>query len=351
MTVGAHGPLARDPIFLDHVVATCPRRGCIALLGWGHQRGEAADAKPTPMISRFLVILLPLAVALMIGSPRINLKEIDARLFFVAAVGGTFASDHSHNVEACQSSWSPDRRKVVGEPTGSRRHAMAWRTGLCSSLAVFSCLCSILFRFRSQDLVLAVIGEMFEEPNVVGIGMAIRSREDLLSVWNEDNRNDQVQCNSPTFRMVPVQVLSMSPPTHRRDCPNVQPHLNWLLVFLADYSPLLQLTWVQVRFNIGERLKQVLDLEPSTLIEYKHHQIAMQDMSTFRYKSPNSRASKSRACCTHLWASGIAVSARYRTSHRCCCPRRVRRGRSGPHVYTQASAWFGPQKKSTTRAG
>lgn len=39
---------------------------------------------------------------------------------------------------------------------------------------------------------------------------------------------------------------------------------------------------LQVRFNIGERLKQVLDLEPSTLIEYKHHQIAMQDMSTFR---------------------------------------------------------------------
>ncbi|CAM9566847.1 unnamed protein product, partial [Hapterophycus canaliculatus] len=80
-----------------------------------------------------------------------------------------------------------------------------------------------------QDLVLAVIGEMFEEPNVVGIGMAIRSREDLLSVWNEDNSNDKV------------------------------------------------------RFNIGERLKQVLDLEPSTLIEYKHHQTAMQDMSTFRY--------------------------------------------------------------------
>lgn len=38
----------------------------------------------------------------------------------------------------------------------------------------------------------------------------------------------------------------------------------------------------QVRFVIGERLKQVLDLEPSTLIEYKHHEVAMQDMSTFR---------------------------------------------------------------------
>lgn len=39
---------------------------------------------------------------------------------------------------------------------------------------------------------------------------------------------------------------------------------------------------VQVRFIIGEKLKHVLDLEPSTLIEYKHHQIAMQDHSTFR---------------------------------------------------------------------
>lgn len=40
---------------------------------------------------------------------------------------------------------------------------------------------------------LAVIGELFEEPNVVGIGMAIRSREDLLSVWNEDNSNEKVR--------------------------------------------------------------------------------------------------------------------------------------------------------------
>ncbi|CAM9296036.1 unnamed protein product [Discosporangium mesarthrocarpum] len=76
---------------------------------------------------------------------------------------------------------------------------------------------------------MAVIGEMFEEPNVVGIGMAIRSREDLLSVWNEDNTNQQV------------------------------------------------------RFHIGERLKQVLDLEPSTMIEYKYHKTAMRDMSTFRF--------------------------------------------------------------------
>lgn len=59
------------------------------------------------------------------------------------------------------------------------------------SIAILTTLC---FAAADQDLVLAVIGEMFEEPNVVGIGMAIRSREDLLSVWNEDNSNPEVLC-------------------------------------------------------------------------------------------------------------------------------------------------------------
>lgn len=45
---------------------------------------------------------------------------------------------------------------------------------------------------------------MFEEPNVVGIGMAIRSREDLLSVWNEDNSNDQVITH---YVMIPYAQL------------------------------------------------------------------------------------------------------------------------------------------------
>lgn len=54
----------------------------------------------------------------------------------------------------------------------------------------------MLVPFGFQDLVLAVIGELFEEPNVVGIGMAIRSREDLLSVWNEDNSNEKVDVDA-----------------------------------------------------------------------------------------------------------------------------------------------------------
>ena len=79
-----------------------------------------------------------------------------------------------------------------------------------------------------QDMVFATIGEIFEEPNVVGISVSIRTREDLISVWNADNRNEDI------------------------------------------------------RFKVGEKLKEILGLEPSTLIEYKHHSSSMQDMSTFR---------------------------------------------------------------------
>lgn len=62
----------------------------------------------------------------------------------------------------------------------------------CVDVVLISILVTLRVAAVDQDLVLAVIGEMFEEPNVVGIGMAIRSREDLLSVWNEDNSNLQV---------------------------------------------------------------------------------------------------------------------------------------------------------------
>lgn len=44
-----------------------------------------------------------------------------------------------------------------------------------------------------QDLVFAAIGEAFAEPTMVGIAMAIRSKEDMISVWNSDNTNEQVR--------------------------------------------------------------------------------------------------------------------------------------------------------------
>lgn len=79
-----------------------------------------------------------------------------------------------------------------------------------------------------QDMVIGAIGETFEEPDVVGISVCIRNKEDLISVWNADNRNNEI------------------------------------------------------RFRIGEKMKQILDLEPSTIIEYKYHEQSMQDLSTFK---------------------------------------------------------------------
>ena len=79
-----------------------------------------------------------------------------------------------------------------------------------------------------QDMVFAAIGECFEEPTVVGISLCIRKNEDLISVWNSDSRNSDI------------------------------------------------------KFNIGEKMKEILDLESDTVIEYKYHAESMQDMSTFR---------------------------------------------------------------------
>ncbi len=78
-----------------------------------------------------------------------------------------------------------------------------------------------------QDMVLALIGENFEEPNVVGISICIRKQEDLISVWSADSRNEDI------------------------------------------------------RFGVGQKLKEILDLEPSTIIEYKPNTQAMEDKSSF----------------------------------------------------------------------
>ena len=79
-----------------------------------------------------------------------------------------------------------------------------------------------------QDMVLALVGEQFEEPDVVGISICIRTNEDLISVWNADNRNEEI------------------------------------------------------KMRIGEKLKIILDLELSTVIEYKSHADSMRDLSSFR---------------------------------------------------------------------
>mmetsp|Transcript_16213 Transcript_16213/g.32347 ORF Transcript_16213/g.32347 Transcript_16213/m.32347 type:complete len:235 (-) Transcript_16213:18-722(-) len=84
-----------------------------------------------------------------------------------------------------------------------------------------------------QDLLFAAIGEAFGEPDVVGVTMAIRTKEDLLSVWNADNSTSE-----------------------RR------------------------------RFEIGEKLKLILNLDPNTLVQYKDHARSISDSSTFRNAKP-----------------------------------------------------------------
>ena len=44
-----------------------------------------------------------------------------------------------------------------------------------------------------QEMIIAAIGEAFEEPDVAGISICIRKNEDLISVWNGDNRNDAIR--------------------------------------------------------------------------------------------------------------------------------------------------------------
>lgn len=79
-----------------------------------------------------------------------------------------------------------------------------------------------------QDLVLSMIGENFEDPNAVGLSISIRKVEDLISIWISDSRNEDV------------------------------------------------------KFGIGQKLKDILNLDPSTIIEYKSCDQSSQDMSSFK---------------------------------------------------------------------
>mmetsp|Transcript_34827 Transcript_34827/g.26001 ORF Transcript_34827/g.26001 Transcript_34827/m.26001 type:complete len:172 (-) Transcript_34827:339-854(-) len=42
-------------------------------------------------------------------------------------------------------------------------------------------------------LLMALIGEQFEEPKVIGLGLSLRTKERLLEVWLKDGRNEKVR--------------------------------------------------------------------------------------------------------------------------------------------------------------
>mmetsp|Transcript_64395 Transcript_64395/g.112430 ORF Transcript_64395/g.112430 Transcript_64395/m.112430 type:complete len:214 (-) Transcript_64395:79-720(-) len=80
-----------------------------------------------------------------------------------------------------------------------------------------------------ESTLLACLGEVFETPDVVGCVLSSRLKEIAISVWNACNINDS-----------------------------------------------------QVRFKIGERMRDVLSLSPNALLEYKDHQSSLKDFSTYR---------------------------------------------------------------------
>eukprot|EP00455_Lapot_gusevi_P029847 TRINITY_DN319_c0_g1_i2.p1 TRINITY_DN319_c0_g1~~TRINITY_DN319_c0_g1_i2.p1 ORF type:complete len:266 (+),score=101.54 TRINITY_DN319_c0_g1_i2:86-883(+) len=92
-----------------------------------------------------------------------------------------------------------------------------------------------------EELLFACIGELFEEPDVAGVAVSTRAREDILSVWNKDNQSK-----------------------------------------------------VDVRFKIGEKLKGLLNLDESTLVEYKFFHSSLRDGSTFRNAKPYVFAARAR---------------------------------------------------------
>jgi len=78
-----------------------------------------------------------------------------------------------------------------------------------------------------EELVAAVVSEQFEQPDIVGVVLSTRLKEDLLSIWNKENNPE-------------------------------------------------------VRFAIGDKLREILNLDESTQVEYKPFKSAMRDGSSYR---------------------------------------------------------------------
>jgi len=86
----------------------------------------------------------------------------------------------------------------------------------------------VIFRLW-EELLFAVVGELFECDDVAGVMLSSRTREHLLSIWNMDNvKNPEAQ------------------------------------------------------YQIGEKLREILNLDESTQVEYKYFKASIKDGSTYR---------------------------------------------------------------------
>ena len=70
--------------------------------------------------------------------------------------------------------------------------ASCGRTLYAPASVCHHCVCSCVTSLSHPQL-FSTIAELFEEPNVVGVTMAIRSKNDMLSIWNKDNFNADVR--------------------------------------------------------------------------------------------------------------------------------------------------------------
>jgi len=59
-----------------------------------------------------------------------------------------------------------------------------------------------------EELLLATIGEMFEDPDIVGIALNIRPREDIVSIWDKSARNTSLKTK---IRRVLSEIWQMDP--------------------------------------------------------------------------------------------------------------------------------------------
>lgn len=98
--------------------------------------------------------------------------------------------------------------------------------------------------------------------------MAVRSKDCYLAVWNSNNRDDRLRFMIGCDRQPPPRRPPRRAPPH----PTLAPH---------RISPLRS-----APPHPSEKLKAVLQLDPSTVIEYKAFSRSLKDGSTFHNAQP-----------------------------------------------------------------
>lgn len=145
-----------------------------------------------------------------------------------------------HSIEQF-ASYYRNCKKPADLPTDCNLHLMRYNTlpmwesfplGGCWLVKISSKGAKHEANWMWERLLFSAIGEAFESPDMIGVGLSIRSKGIVLSVWN---LNEESQ---------------------------------------------------STRFVIGEKLKEIVQLPQYATIEYKCHNMSMRDRSSFRNARP-----------------------------------------------------------------